>query len=276
MVRELSAPDRAKYAAAAAALAEVQDGMRIGLGTGSTAAWFLRLLAERRKAEKLRLDCVPTSLQTGQIAERLGIPLTTLDDAGWLDLTVDGADEIDPRLTLIKGGGGALLQEKIVASASDRMVVIADDSKFVRALGAFPLPVEIVPFGWETTKAIVEEALQGADVGGHRTTLRLRRDEPFLTDEGHFIIDLHCLHLRRPGEVAAMLNMIPGVVETGLFIDIADVAILGDGAGGVRRIEAAEAGSLVDPPAEGDAAEAEGESLFRRPRDRGPAGERMG
>ncbi|MEM8740240.1 MAG: ribose-5-phosphate isomerase RpiA [Pseudomonadota bacterium] len=259
MVRELSAQDRAKYAAAHAALDELRDGMRIGLGTGSTAAWFLRLLADRIRLEGMQVTGVPTSLATGELAEQLGIPLSTLDDTGWLDLTVDGADEIDPRLTLIKGAGGALLQEKIVAAASDRMVVIADDSKSVRKLGAvYPLPVEIVPFGWETTRSVIEEALQSADVDGHRTALRMQGDAPYMTDEGHFLIDLYTVHIRKPGELAVMLNMIPGVVETGLFIDIADVALLGAEDGTVRRIEP-DAGSTLVDPTEADG----GESLFR-------------
>ncbi|MEM9048919.1 MAG: ribose-5-phosphate isomerase RpiA [Pseudomonadota bacterium] len=258
MVRELSAQDRAKYAAAHAALGELRDGMRVGLGTGSTAAWFLRLLADRIRLEGLQVTGVPTSLATGQTAEQLGIPLSTLDDTGWLDLTVDGADEIDPDLMLIKGAGGALLQEKIVASASERMVVIADDSKAVSQLGAFPLSIEVVPFGWETTKLVVEEALQSADVSGFETSLRLLNDEPFMTDEGHFIIDLHCRRIGRPEELAVMLNMVPGVVETGLFIDIADAAFLGSADGSVRRIEADERITLIDP-----AEEDGGGSLFR-------------
>lgn len=259
MNRKIPPQERAKFVAARQALSYVQDGMKIGLGTGSTAAWFLRLLADRIRQERLGVVGVPTSIQTGRMAERLGIRMTTLDEAGWLDLTVDGADEIDPHLTLIKGGGGALLQEKIVATASDRMVVIADESKMVDHLGAFPLPVEIVPFGWETTKAIIEEALEGADVAGHKSTLRLNRDEPFVSDEGHFILDLHLLHIRKPQELAVMLNQIPGVVETGLFIEIADVAILGRTTGETRIIDLDSGETLLAPVAPD-----EEESLFRR------------
>jgi ribose 5-phosphate isomerase A len=271
MTQDPAGPDRAKQTAARAALDEVRDGMKLGLGTGSTAAWFLRALADRIRQDGLRIVGVPTSIQTGEMAERLGIPLTTLDEAGWLDLTVDGADEIDLDLTLIKGGGGALLQEKIVAAASDRMVVIADDAKLVPHLGSFPLPVEIVPFGWQTTKAIIEDVLEGADVAGRKTTLRLNRDEPFVTDGGHFILDLHCLHIRRPGELAALLTRIPGVVETGLFIGMADLAILGDADGTVRRVRADsdedEDGLLAPSPEDAAEDEAGGESLFRRDGD---------
>ncbi|MEO0681890.1 MAG: ribose-5-phosphate isomerase RpiA, partial [Pseudomonadota bacterium] len=216
-------------AAARAALEEVQGGMRLGLGTGSTAAWFVDLLGERAKREKLDLSCVPTSVRTARQAEKAGLRVTTLDEAGWLDLTVDGADEFDGDLALIKGGGGALLQEKIVATASDRMVVIADASKQVDALGAFPLPVEIVTFGWETTKAIVEDALEDLEVDGRLTTLRLNGDEPFLTDCGNFIIDLHLKRIGDAEEVAGTLVNIAGVVETGLFVDVADAVIIGHG-----------------------------------------------
>ncbi|MEM6439237.1 MAG: ribose-5-phosphate isomerase RpiA [Pseudomonadota bacterium] len=219
--------DPAKRAAARAALGQVEDGMRLGLGTGSTAAWFVQLLGERARREKLDLTCVPTSRRTALLAEKHGLRQTTLDEAGWLDLTVDGADEFDGDLNLIKGGGGALLQEKIVATASDRMVVIADAGKQVETLGAFPLPIEIVAFGWETTKAIVEDALEDLDVDGRRATLRLDRDEPFLTDCGNFILDLHLKRIGDAEDAAATLVSIAGVVETGLFVDIADAVIIG-------------------------------------------------
>lgn len=219
--------DRAKYASAAAALTHVEDGMRVGLGTGSTANFFVRLLAERVRADGLDVTCVPTSSRTRNLAEQLGLTVTSLDEIGWLDVTVDGADEYDPDLNLIKGGGGALLQEKIVATASDRMVVIADDTKAVPQLGAFPLPVEIVKFGWETTKAIIDDTLQDFDVGGRLVTLRLSQEKPYITDEGHYILDLHLHRIAAPEILGPALNQIPGVVETGLFIDIADVVAVG-------------------------------------------------
>ncbi len=227
MADQITPADIAKRAAAREALDLVEPGMRLGLGTGSTAAWFVELLGERNKRERLDIVGVPTSVRTGQLAQKMGIKLTTLDEAGWLDLTVDGADEFDGDLTLIKGGGGALLQEKIVATASDRMVVLADPSKQVDTLGAFPLPVEIIPFGWETTKAIVEETLETLDVDGRTTTLRLAKDEPFVTDCGHFIIDLHLKRIGDPEDLSAALNAIAGVVENGLFIEIADTVIVG-------------------------------------------------
>lgn len=228
MIRTLTAADNAKRAAAARALEFVEPGMRLGLGTGSTAAWFVRLLGERVRGGQLpRVVGVPTSLATGALAEREGVPLTTLDEAGWLDLTVDGTDEVDPAFTLIKGGGGALLQEKIVACASDRMVVIADAGKRVSVLGAFPLPIEVVPFGWETTKAIVEAALADSDVDGRSAVLRLKDDAPFLTDGGHFILDLHLGRIGQPAALSARLTAIPGVIETGLFVGIADTVVIG-------------------------------------------------
>lgn len=228
MFQKLTPADLGKRAAAERALGFVESGMRLGLGTGSTAAWFVKLLGERIRATTLTgIIAVPTSVATGKLAEHERVPLTTLDEAGWLDLTVDGADEFDPDLSLIKGGGGALLQEKIVACASDRMVVITDPSKRVATLGAFPLPIEVVPFGWEVTKAIVEAALADCDVDTRRTALRLKRDEPFLTDGGHFILDLHLGRIGNPALLSARLTAIPGVIETGLFVGIADTVIVG-------------------------------------------------
>ena len=227
----------AKRAAAERAIAFVEPGMKLGLGTGSTAEQFVEALAPKVKAG-LQVTCVPTSIRTGRLAERLRIPLTTLDDAGWLDLTVDGADEIDPNLNLIKGGGGALLIEKIVATASDRMIVIADQSKKVGALGAFPLPIEVTPFGWETTRALVEDMLQGYDVDSRETSLRMAKDAPFLTDEGNMIIDLHLGRIGEPHDLAFALNAIPGVVDSGLFIGIADAAIVADASGACEVLAA--------------------------------------
>ena len=171
MSAELSPIDKAKFVAAKRAVAFVEPGMKVGLGTGSTAAWMVRCLAERVREESLRVVGVPTSTRTAELARKLGIPITSLDDAKWLDLTIDGADEFDLNLALIKGGGAALLQEKIVATASDQMIVIADAAKEVAQLGAFPLPVEVIPFGWQTSKALVEELLVSMDVLDRRVTL---------------------------------------------------------------------------------------------------------
>jgi ribose 5-phosphate isomerase A len=231
-----------KRAAAARALEFVEDGMKLGLGTGSTAKWFVDLLAARMKAEGLRVTGVPTSNRTRVQAEGLGIPLTTLVDAGWLDLTVDGADEFDAGLNLITGGGGALLQEKIVASASERMVVITDPSKQVATLGAFPLPVEVVRFGAGTTTRLIERLLDHHDVAGRGLRLRANGQGPFLTDEGHYILDLDLGRIGDPERLNAELNAIPGVVETGLFIGIASAVVIGQEDGTARVLGDARKG----------------------------------
>lgn len=233
MAAKLSAIDTAKYVAAKRACDFVEDGMRIGLGTGSTAAWLVRCLGELVK-DGLNITGVPTSTRTAELARQLGIPVTTLDEVKWLDLTIDGADEYDHDLNLIKGGGGALLQEKIVATASDRMIVIADRTKQVETLGAFPLPVEVIPFGWQTTKALLEETLAALDVMGERVSLRMNGAAPYVTDEGNHILDLHLGRIGNPRQTALVLNQIPGVVENGLFIDICDMVVTGNGDGRVQ------------------------------------------
>ncbi|MCB1397836.1 MAG: ribose-5-phosphate isomerase RpiA [Rhodobacter sp.] len=240
MVMQLTPIDRAKYAAARRAVDLVEDGMKLGLGTGSTAAWMVRALAERARDEGLRLTCVPTSMRTAELARELGLKVVPLDEAGWLDLTIDGADEFDADLTLIKGGGGALLMEKIVATASDRMVVITDASKEVKTLGAFPLPVEVIPFGWQSSRMLVEELLNAMDVMGTQATLRMNGSRPFLTDEGNHILDLALGRIGNPRQLSLALNQVPGVVENGLFIDICDVVVIGysDGKVEVRDIAA--------------------------------------
>lgn len=247
METSMSAGERAKKASAQRALDFVESGMRLGLGTGSTAAWLVKLLGERTRRGNFEVTCVPTSTRTADLALECGLKITTLDQAGWLDLTIDGADEFDPEMNLIKGGGGALLQEKIVATASDKMIVITDPSKEVPQLGAFPLPVEIIKFGWETTKAIVEEMLESSDVSGRQTTLRLNRDEPFITDEGHYIIDLHLRRIGEPAKVSALLNRIPGVVENGLFVNIADAVVIGL-EDGTSRVLSPDAPNDPQPP----------------------------
>lgn len=234
MTANLSAVDTAKYVAARRACDFVEDGMRLGLGTGSTAAWLVRCLGERVQ-QGLRITGVPTSSRTAEMARRAGITVTSLDEAKWLDLTIDGADEFDAELNLIKGGGGALLQEKIVATASDRMIVIADGTKEVATLGAFPLPVEVIPFGWQTTRSLIEETIAGLDVMGEKVTLRMKDDDrPYVTDEGNHILDLHLGRIGDARQMALVLNQIPGIVENGLFIDICDVVVIGSGTGKVR------------------------------------------
>lgn len=233
----LSPPERAKHTAATEAVKLVEDGMTLGLGTGSTAAFFVELLAERLKETGWRVECVATSSATRALAKKHGVPLIELDDALTLDLTIDGADELDSDLDLIKGGGGALLQEKIVANASTRFVVIADASKHVSTLGAFPLPVEITRFAWQTTARQVRSTLVGSHEGGHEVRLRSQDGKPFVTDEGHYIIDLALGRIEDAGMLDFDLRQIPGVVETGLFLGMAEMAILGNEDGTVRKIK---------------------------------------
>lgn len=240
MTVDLEPAEKAKFAAAERALEFVEADMRLGLGTGSTAAWLVRLLGEKIKVNPMDIVCVPTSSRTKALAESVGIKTSTLDAVGWLDLTIDGADEFDPNLNLIKGGGGALLQEKIVATASDRMLVISDDTKQVASLGAFPLPVEVVKFGWETTKVIIEDALSDIEASGKNVTLRLSRDEPYITDEGHYILDLHLHRIKAPQALSLILNQIPGVVENGLFTDVADAVCVGYPSGEAKILKAAD------------------------------------
>jgi ribose 5-phosphate isomerase A len=226
--------DAFKLAAAERALAFVENGMKLGLGTGSTAAKFVDLLGVKVRAG-LDVVCVATSEATQVQAEALGIPMTTLEEAPFLDLTVDGADEIDDELRLIKGGGGALLREKIVATASGRMIVIADASKRVASLGAFPLPVEIVRFGLTATHNMVVALAADAGCEGE-ITLRKRPDgTPFVTDSGNFILDCAFGRIAEPEDLDEALKLIPGVVENGLFIGIADTAVIA-GADGVHVI----------------------------------------
>ncbi len=234
MAGELSPIDKAKFVAAKRAAQYVEDGMRVGLGTGSTAAWLVRCLGEMVREDGLRIKGVPTSSRTAALARDVGIDVISLDEAKWLDLTIDGADEFDGELNLIKGGGGALLQEKIVATASDQMIVIADVGKEVETLGAFPLPIEVIPFGWQATQALVEETLISMDVLGRKTTLRMNGDAPFVTDEGNHILDLHLGRIGNPRQMSMVINQMPGVVENGLFIDICDIVVIGYGDGKVE------------------------------------------
>jgi ribose 5-phosphate isomerase A len=222
--------DRRKREAAERALELVAPGMKLGLGSGSTARQFVELVG-KRVAGGLEIRCAATSEATEAQAKALGIPLSSLDELVELDLTVDGADEIDPKLRLIKGGGGALLREKIVASASKRMVVIADSIKLVPRLGAFPLPIEVVPFGLAATRQHIERAFAQLGLAG---PIRLRGgSSPFVTDGGHYILDCSLGAIAEPEELSQILSPIPGVVEHGLFIGLARAAIIA-GAEGVE------------------------------------------
>jgi ribose 5-phosphate isomerase A len=199
--------------------------MKLGLGTGSTAEEFVTALAERVRTG-LSVTCVPTSERTAALAGRLGITVTTLDQEPSLDLTVDGADELDRQLRLIKGGGGALLREKIVANASRRMIVIADDSKLVETIGAFPLPIEVVPFGLAATRNAIEAAAERLSLDGPIALRRAGGGHPFTTDGGHFILDAAFGRISDPEDLAEALNGIPGVVEHGIFLDLATEAMI--------------------------------------------------
>ena len=213
----------------------MRDGMKLGLGTGSTAKHFVELLGERVRAG-LNVIGVPTSEATRADAARCGIPLTTLDDLDRLDLTVDGADEIDPQLNLVKGGGGALLREKIVAAASDRMIVIADDTKWVEVLGRFPLPIEVIPFGLAATQHAIGKAFAESGVSGQMVVRKGRYGHVFVTDGGHWIVDAHLGRITDAPRLAGLLTSIPGIVEHGLFIGLASMAVLAS-ARGIRVVE---------------------------------------
>jgi ribose 5-phosphate isomerase A len=225
-------PDDAKRLAAAAALDLVTPGMRLGLGTGSTARAFVDLLGAR-VAQGLEVLCVPTSEQTRAQAEGLSIPLTTIDATPELDLTIDGADEFDSKLRLIKGGGGALLREKIVAAASRRMIVIADSSKAVATLGKFPLPVEVVRFGVEATRRLILKQAEATGAAGAIVLRKSAQGEVFVSDNGNFIVDCHFGALPDPDRLAQLLSAVPGVVEHGLFIGVA-TAVISAGPQGVE------------------------------------------
>ena len=213
-----------KKAAGAAALPYVEEGMRLGIGTGSTAEAFIELLAERVEGG-LTIVGVPTSERTAHLCTELGIPLSSLDETPELDLTIDGADEIGPDLALIKGAGGALLREKIVAAASARMIVIADGSKRVNLLGAFPLSIEVAEFGLAATKRAITAAAHRADCEG-ALTVRSGRDGPTRTDGGNLLIDAAFGRIERPADLARELSVVPGVMEHGLFVGMADLALV--------------------------------------------------
>ncbi|MDQ0453871.1 ribose-5-phosphate isomerase RpiA [Rhizobium paknamense] len=223
-----------KIKAAETALSYVEDGMRLGIGTGSTAEEFVRLLAEK-VANGFQIQGVPTSERTARLCVELGVPLKSLDEMPELDLTIDGADELDAHLTLVKGGGAALLREKIVAAASSRMIVIADETKVVETLGAFPLPIEINSFGAVATRIAIEKAASRLGLSGS-VALRKAGDEVLRTDGGHYIIDASFGRIPDAVALSAALHAIPGVVEHGLFIGMASLAVVA-GPAGARVVE---------------------------------------
>lgn len=218
--------DEQKKAAAIKALEEVRDGMVVGLGTGSTAAHFVRALGEKVRGG-MKIRAVPTSQATEELAKAEKIPLVGLEEIERIDVTVDGADEVDRELTLIKGGGGALLREKMVATFSRRLVIIADGAKLVETLGRFPLPVEVVRFAWKATARRVADV--AAEFGCEGNLVRIRGGEahPFVSDNGNYILDMDCGRIPDAHGLDHMLSHIVGVVETGLFIGMADALILG-------------------------------------------------
>lgn len=224
--------DQEKQRAATAALALVEDGMVLGLGTGSTAAHFVRLLALRTEREALRVRCVPTSKAIEDLARSLGLALIAPEDVAGLDLAVDGADEVDSDFALIKGGGGALLREKIVASAAAQFVVVVDSAKLVTQLGRFPLPVEATPFGWGLTARAVRAALLAHGCPRQEVALRqAATNGPYLTDGGNYILDCQCGAIPAPQALARALDGLAGVVEHGLFLGLAHRVIIGRGDG---------------------------------------------
>jgi len=226
-----SAQDEAKRAAAAKAIETfLRDGMTIGLGSGTTSRWFVRILGER-VTSGLRVIGVPSSKSTAQLAQEVGVPLADLNDVSQLDLTIDGADEIDGKGRLIKGGGANLLWEKIVACASKKMVVIVDESKVVERLGRFPLPIEVVPFGWRSTEWHLQSLFRDEGLADVHIDVRGGLQEPLITDSGHYLLDCHLLGIPHPESLGAKLNLIPGVVEHGLFINIATDAVVGHASG---------------------------------------------
>ncbi len=222
MPGELSPIDKAKFVAAKRACDYVEDGMRVGLGTGSTAAWLVRCLGEMVREEGLKIRGVPTSTRTAELAREVGIEVISLDEAKWLDVTIDGADEFDGDLNLIKGGGGALLHEKIVAAASKKFVVIVDSSKLVDKLGAFKVPVEALHFAARPVRRQIEAL-------GGRVTTREKDGQPFVTQEGNLIYDCDFGLIDDPTALAESLGRLPGLVEHGLFVGMTDTLIVGRG-----------------------------------------------
>jgi ribose 5-phosphate isomerase A len=230
-LRASASSDDLKKAAAEAAAALVEPGMSVGLGTGSTAEHFVAALGSRARLGLVLRACVATSERTEALARQYGLPVADLNDVRRLDLTVDGADECTGDLDLIKGAGGALLREKMVAAASARFVVIADDSKLVAALGRFSLPVEIVPFGWRVTAEKIAEAARACGCAENFTRLRGGDAHPARTDQGNYIADVAARHIPDPARLARALDCIPGVVEHGLFLGMAQLALIAGPAG---------------------------------------------
>jgi ribose 5-phosphate isomerase A len=217
--------DEQKKQVGDAAVAYVKDGMKLGLGTGSTAAWFVKAVAEQVKAG-MKLTLVSTSMQTTQLAESLGLVIKDINDVGTLDLCVDGADEVGPGLALIKGGGAALLREKLIWEQAKSCIVIADAAKNVPLLGKFPLPIEVEPFAWKGTVNRISDVLVEFDIK-MMPKVRMKGDQHWITDGGNLIFDVACGAIHEPAGLAHELKSLTGVVDQGLFLDLADVALIG-------------------------------------------------
>jgi ribose 5-phosphate isomerase A len=221
--------DQIKQQVAESATALVKPGMVLGIGSGSTVTWFITAIA-RKMRNGLSCTAVPTSSQTRQLASREGIQLTELNDVPSIDLTIDGADEADHQLQLIKGGGGFLLQEKMVAAASKQLVIIADHTKLKPELGSFPLPIEVIPYGWKQVAQRIQSSHQ------IETSLRMKEGKTFETDHGHYILDCHFGKIADPASLNTYLHLIPGVVETGLFVNMCCKALIGYPDGSVHEV----------------------------------------
>ncbi len=219
----------AKQSAANKAVEYIQNGMTIGLGTGSTAYWAIEYVGAKVKSG-LAVRAIATSLQTETMARNLGISMVGFADIERIDITIDGADEVDENLQIIKGGGGALLREKIVAAATEFYIIIVDDTKLVNTLGKFKLPVEVIPFGWEFTAARLKKI-------GCTPSIRLEKDKTFVTDNGNYIVDCPFGSIPSPAQLHEKINDITGVVDNGLFINMADLVIAGNDSGSVRILQ---------------------------------------
>lgn len=226
----MSSTDKVKQLVGKQAAELVRPNMTVGIGTGSTAYWFTLALSEKVK-EGLICRGVPTSKKTKELMQHHHIPVSELDEVEFIDLTIDGADEITPQLQLIKGGGGALLQEKMVAANSKQLIIIADEKKCVSKLGQFPLPVEVIPYGWKQTKRKIEQ------LGCSKVLLRIDHEVPFITDHGHYILDCYFNQIDDPHVLHSSLNNIPGLVENGLFLGMASGALIGHINGEIRYIQ---------------------------------------
>jgi ribose 5-phosphate isomerase A len=222
-------PDKIKQLVGREAVSLVQQDMIIGIGSGSTVFYFIEALAQKVR-EGFNCRAVPTSSQTLSLSEKQGISMLELNEADHIDITIDGADEMDEQLQLIKGGGAALLQEKMVASASEQLVIIADNGKLKKQLGSFPLPVEVITYGWKNVQQQIQHAYK------IDTALRMKEGKPLLTDHGHYILDCKFQTIQDPAALNTSLHLIPGVVETGLFINMCDMAIIGNEDGSIKRL----------------------------------------